>query len=128
MEPSTLTVLYDGDCAFCASTASLLRRLDRRRRLRLVQLHEASVPGQPSLDQLVDTLHAVDAEGRWWAGGGALIEISRRVPPLRPLVWLAQLPLARPAINLGYRVVAANRHLISRLLNLKACTRDAPRQ
>jgi predicted DCC family thiol-disulfide oxidoreductase YuxK len=124
----TLTVLYDGECAFCTWTVSILARLDRGRRLRLMPLRGASLPGQPTLDELVDSLHAVDAEGRWWAGGDALIEICRRVPPLRPMVWLARLPLAGPLIDIGYRLVARNRQPISRLLGLKRRAADSRRR
>ena len=128
MSSPTLTVLYDGECAFCTWTVSILARLDRRRRLRLMPLRGASLPGKPTLDELVDSLHAVDAEGRWWAGGDAVIEICRHVPPLRPMVWLARLPLARQMIDVGYRLVANNRHLISRLLGLRAQATDSRRR
>jgi len=119
----TLTVLYDGDCGFCSWCASILARLDRRRRLRLVALAGATLPDQPPLDQLVESIHAVDAEGRWWAGTDAWLEIFRRVPALRPLSSVAQLPLARPLFDLVYRLVARNRRPLSRLLGLTACIR-----
>jgi predicted DCC family thiol-disulfide oxidoreductase YuxK len=68
-----LTVLYDADCGFCNRTALVLRRLDRRRRLRLVPLQAAAsrLP-TPSQEQLLASMHVVDAEGRWVAGGEAI--------------------------------------------------------
>ena len=128
MDSSTLTVLYDGECPFCTRTASILRRLDHRRRLRLLPLRDASLPDQPTLEELIDSLHVVDAHGRWWAGGDAVIEICRRIPSLRPMVWLARLPLARRVIDLAYRLVADNRTLISRLLRLQARARETNRR
>lgn len=122
---ATLTVLYDGDCGFCTWTAMVLRRLDRRRRLSLVPLAGSELGDQPPLDDLVESLHAVDAEGRWWVGADACLEIAHRIPILRPLELVGRLPLAKPVLAVGYRVVARNRHRLSRLLGLTSCARNA---
>jgi predicted DCC family thiol-disulfide oxidoreductase YuxK len=116
-----LTVLYDSDCGICQATARVLRRLDRGRRLRLVALQDAHVPGVPTLEQLLESLHAVDEEQRWWVGADAAVQIAQRVPLLRPLALLAELPLAPTLLDAGYRIVARNRHRVSRLLGLDAC-------
>jgi predicted DCC family thiol-disulfide oxidoreductase YuxK len=118
-----LTVLYDRDCGVCSETARALAKLDRRRALRLQPLQDAAIPGQPSLDQLLDALHAVDETGRWWVGADAMVEIARRIPLLRPVTVFTHVPGAGRAADELYRLVADNRQMISRVLGMTACKR-----
>jgi predicted DCC family thiol-disulfide oxidoreductase YuxK len=116
-----LTVLYDADCGVCTQTARVLARLDSRRRLRLVSLQEATLPGMPPAHELMDALHAVDTDGNWFVGAAAAVELTRHVPLLWPISVIAKLPLAMPILNVLYRAVAANRQSLSRLLRLDIC-------
>ena len=116
-----LTVLYDGDCGICSQTARLLVRIDSRRRLQLVALQTAAVPGMPPLDDLMSELHAVDGGGHWSVGAAAVVEIARRVSLLWPITAFARLPLAMRFLDVFYRTVANNRHSISRVLGLQVC-------
>ena len=116
-----LAVLYDADCGVCSHVARTLVRADTRHLLNLVALQVAALPGQPPREDLIDMLHASDADGGWFRGAAASVEIARRVPMLRPLGWYARLPLAMPVLDLMYRAFADNRHTISRMLGLKAC-------
>ena len=121
-----LTVLYDGDCGVCTHTARVLARIDSRRRLRLVSLQVAAVPGMPAYDELMDALHAVDGDGHWFVGAAAAVEVTRHVPLLRPISVIAKLPLAMPILNILYRAIADNRRAISRLLRLDVCQVRSP--
>ncbi len=121
-----LTVLYDGDCGVCTQTARLLSRLDSRRRLRLVSLQEATLPGMPSRDELMDTLHAADTAGNWFVGADAAVEIARRVSMLWPISVVARLPLAMSILDFLYGAVANNRQGLSRLLRLDVCQVRSP--
>ena len=122
-----LTVLYDADCGVCSHVARTLVRADTRRLLNLVSLQTAELPDLPPRTELLETLHARDANGRWFRGGAASVEIARRIPFLWPLSLYARLPLTMPMLDLMYRVFAHNRHTISRLLGLKACKVPARR-
>ena len=121
-----LTVLYDADCGVCTHTARVLTRLDSRRRLRLVSLQDAALPGMPPRGKLIDSLHATDTRGRWFVGAGASVEIARRVPMLRPLSVIAKVPGAMPVLDVLYRAIADNRQGISRLLRLDVCKVRGP--
>ncbi len=121
-----LTLLYDGDCGVCTQTARLLTRLDSRRRLRLVSLQEAALPGMPPRDDLVGALHAVDTDGNWFVGAAAAVEVARNVPFLWPISVFARLPLAMSILDFLYRAVANNRQGISRLLRLDVCQVRSP--
>jgi predicted DCC family thiol-disulfide oxidoreductase YuxK len=54
--------------------------------------------------------------GRWFSGGEAWLHIADVVPALRPLGLIGRLPLARPVVDVAYRLIADNRHRISRLM------------
>ena len=119
-----LDVFYDADCGFCTRTALVLRRLDRGHRLRLVELQRASeiAPDAPSEDQLLQEMHARDASGRWFMGGAAWLQIAHVVPLMKPLAFVAELPLIRSLVEPTYAVVARNRHRISRLMRDGDCS------
>jgi len=117
----TLLVLYDSDCGICTETARGLVRLDSRHLLRFEPLSTSQVDGAPSRARLAESLHAVDKPGRWFSGARASVEIARRVPALRVVGFVARLPGAMLVLDLGYRLVAANRQWLSRRLGLKAC-------
>lgn len=122
MSDGRLLVLYDADCAFCARSARLLHRLDRRGHLDLVPLQTATIiAGAPSLESLLQTMHVRDGDGRWSVGGAAWIRISQEVGLLRPLALLARLPLIRRLVEPTYSLIAANRQRMSRLLGDDAC-------
>lgn len=128
-DTTLLTVLFDDECGFCTCSARLIRRLDRSRRIRLLPVTAAAdIPGAPSEDRLRELIHAVDRNGRWSAGGAASLAIADLVPVLKPIAWLGRLPLVRELVEPAYALVAANRHLLSRLLGLDACALKTDRR
>lgn len=122
-DAAELTVFYDADCGFCTRSALILQRLDWRHRLDLVPLAQAAevAPDAPPETELIELMHARDAEGDWFKGGRAWLRISDEVPLLRPLGLVARLPLIRDLVEPVYVVIAGNRHRISRLLGEGAC-------
>lgn len=117
-----LTILYDADCGFCQHTAAVLRRLDRRRALRFVPLQEpGAIPGVPDRQRLLAAMHVVNSAGRWSTGGAAWVRIAEAVPALWPLALIARLPGAGLVIDAGYRLIAGNRHRLSRWLGEGDC-------
>ena len=113
-----LTVLYDAECGVCRLTVRALRTLDWNRRLELVPLQRfvRSASDDPTRRRLLWALHARDARGRWYRAGDAMLRIAAVVPVLAPLSIIGRLPgMGRP-IEAVYRLVAGNRHAISRLL------------
>jgi predicted DCC family thiol-disulfide oxidoreductase YuxK len=124
-----LQVLFDADCGFCSRTAGLLRRLDGAGRLELVALQHAKrvLPDAPSEDRLLEEMHVRDAAGRWSIGGQGWLRIADALPALRPLALLARLPFVHPLVEPVYRLVARNRHRISRLLGDDGCPTPSSR-
>lgn len=122
--PAAVIVLFDADCGFCSWSATFLDRLDRARALRLVPLQSAAneVPSAPARRELLETLHVGDGAGRWLRGGDACLEIASVIPVLRPLAMAGRLPLVRRGVDRAYRLVARNRHRLTRLLRKEGCT------
>ena len=116
-----LTVLYDRDCGICTATARSVTRLDHGGRLDFVPAQVAHVDGAPPRHELLDRLYAVDHSGRWYSGAAAAMEIASRVPPLWIVSVTARVPGAMLLYELGYRILAANRHTLSKALGLRAC-------
>jgi len=120
-------VLYDADCGICTHTARILRRLDRARRLDLTPLQVvAGMPDTPSLEVLLRSIHVRGAGEPWSVGGAAIVRISHEIGVLRPLGFVAGLPLLRRLVEPAYALVASNRHRISRLFGLDVCAVDPP--
>jgi predicted DCC family thiol-disulfide oxidoreductase YuxK len=121
--PASLVVFYDADCGFCTRSALILRRLDWLHHLEIVPLGQAHdvVPDAPPEAELLERMHARDADGEWFIGGQAWLRITDELPLLRPLGLVARLPLIRDLVEPVYAVIAGNRHRISLLLGDAAC-------
>ncbi len=109
-------LLWDGDCGFCSATLRMLKRLTR--------LSFSETPYQSVRDQLPAEVlrwsdrqaHWVDSEGKVSGGSAAVVDLLRNSG--RP--WLASFldsALCRPILWLGYRLVASNRGLLTRIIN-----------
>ena len=104
-------VVYDRDCGFCRSTVARLRTLDRSGRLRFRPLQDDRLYAEyPRLTRAAceRDLHLVTEDGAIHAGGAAMREVFARVGGA-PVTWILALPIARTVVELGYRVVAAER-------------------
>ncbi len=123
VEPVKLLVLYDADCGICTRFACWLARRDRDRRLDLEPLQQAPrvAPDAPAAGELLAALHVRGADGRWHRGGDAVLTALEALPHWRPLARLVRRSPVSLLVEPGYRLVAANRGLASRLLGAEAC-------
>src|SRR5262245_4776183 len=108
------TLLYDGECAFCRKSVSILRKLDWLKAVRYQNGRDVAnlPPTDPPLDpkRLIEEMHLVTADRqRVYHGFGAFRWMSWRMPPL----WLAAPFLYIPGVPwLGQKIylwVARNR-------------------
>ena len=76
----------------------------------------------PSVEELLGTMHVRDGAGSWERGAAAWLRIARAVPILRPIGLICRMPPVRWWFEALYRLVAANRHRLSRVLGLESCT------
>lgn len=106
-----IEVLYDGDCPLCDREVRMLRRLDRKQRIRFTNI--AVVEFEPgdygfTQDELMAEIHARLPDGSWIRG----VEVFRRI--YSSLGWgrivsLTRLPVVRNLLEGAYRLFARNR-------------------
>jgi predicted DCC family thiol-disulfide oxidoreductase YuxK len=109
--PFDVEVFFDGDCPLCRREIALLRRLDRRERIRFTDI---AAPGFDaggvgvSWQGLMDRIHGRLPDGTLLEG----VEVFRRLYAavgFGRLVALTRLPGLSHLLDLAYRAFARNR-------------------
>lgn len=92
VDTEVVDVWFDGACPLCRREIGLIRRLDRRGRIRFVDLADgpADCPLDPAV--LLARFHARE-NGVMLSGAAAFAAMWRAIPLLWPLGQLARLPL-----------------------------------
>jgi predicted DCC family thiol-disulfide oxidoreductase YuxK len=104
-----LRIFYDGSCSVCALETERYGRMDRERRLILVDISSAEfdpVPHGITLDEFMYQMHAKDNTGRVYKGVEAFWAIWQAFPAstlFGLLGMLITLPLINPLARLCYR-------------------------
>ncbi|MEQ8846678.1 DUF393 domain-containing protein [Botrimarina sp.] len=111
VSPYRVEVFYDGDCPLCRREIALIRRMDRRGRIRFTDIaaegFSAARYGKTH-GELMEEIHGRDAQGRWITG----VEVFRQLygaVGLGPLAWLSRAPGVSQVLDWGYRVFAKQR-------------------
>ena len=104
-------ILYDGQCAFCRACARLLRRLDRRDRLVLLDFNRSEadplLAALPAAERR-SALHLANTDGTVHSAGPALRQaLGAALGPAAGR--LLSRAFAEPVIDIGYQIVAARR-------------------
>ena len=106
-----IEVFHDGACPLCRREIALLRKLDRRGRIRFTDIaasdFDAAATGR-SLDELLAEIHGRLPDGRWVTG----VEVFRRLYAAVGCGWLVRptrWPGVRHALDWAYRRFARNR-------------------
>ena len=122
---SKATLLYDADCGFCRWTAERIRAWDRHRVLRFVPIQSAegeAMLGDMDPHRKMASWHLVDEDGTVHSAGAGVYPLFRLLPAGAPLSLLAR---AFPSsTERFYRLVAANRERLGRMLGEQACSVD----
>lgn len=112
-------LLYDGECDLCRQWATWLTLRDTRRRFRICPWQVVTGPPMTPLlrIQAQRAVQVVTSGGQRLSGGRAILFALQEIgwhPAIvamlrrRPFVW---------PVDLGYRIVAANRSRLSRFLS-----------
>jgi len=104
-------VFYDGGCPLCKREIGLIRRLDRRGRLRFTDIDapefRAEAVGKTQ-EELMAQIYGRLPDGTWVKG----VEVFRQLygaVGLAPVVWLSRLPGISHMLDLAYQVFARHR-------------------
>ena len=116
-----LLVFYDEECGYCRWSVAQLLRFDRDQRLRLIAIQ--SPEGERLLADVAPELrlasaHLIDGDGQLFSGGDAAAPIAAALPRLAPTAPLLG-RLSGP-VNASYKLIAANRERIGRLVGVSS--------
>jgi predicted DCC family thiol-disulfide oxidoreductase YuxK len=106
-----LEVFFDGECPLCLREIKLLRRLDRKHRIRFTDIEDTSFSPAGfgmTMKDFMDEIRGRLPSGEWITG----VEVFRRLYAavgLKPVVALTRLPGISHGLEFGYRVFAKNR-------------------
>jgi predicted DCC family thiol-disulfide oxidoreductase YuxK len=109
-----LLVWFDGACPLCRREIALMRRLDRRRAIRFIDV--ANETGTCPIDRaaLLARFHASE-NGTLLSGAAAFAAMWRAIPLLRPLGIAARNPRVLAALERAYLRFLKARPAIARL-------------
>ena len=119
-----IEVFFDGGCPLCRREINLLRRWDRRGKIRFTDISspdfQAAEVGKTD-DVLMAQMHGRLPDGTWLQG----VEVFRRLYAavgFGPLVFLSRLPLISHLLNWGYAVFAHNRPRLTGRCSANGCS------
>lgn len=104
-------VFFDGECPLCLREIKLLRRLDRKHRIRFTDISDPSFSAASygmTMKDFMDEIQGRLPSGEWITG----VEVFRRLYAavgLKPVISLTRLPGISHGLEFGYRVFAKNR-------------------
>ncbi len=120
-------LFFDGACPLCSREIGLLRRLDRRGRVRFIDIadpaFDPTAVGKTEAE-LHSQIHARRAGGEWVVG----VEAFRVIYGLLGFGWLVPLtraPFVSGALDAGYRAFAKHRLRLRPPLGLRHASRRA---
>ena len=126
-EPATpfdVEVFFDGECPLCTKEIDVVRRLDRRSRVRFVDIaapsFDASIIGRTH-DELMARIHARLPDGQL-VEGVEVFRLMYAATGLRPLVALTRLPGVTQLLDASYTWFAKNRLRLTGRCETDACT------
>lgn len=105
------TILYDGECSLCKIVIKRVNNSSQKTSFKPVDVHKSTLPTGITSEQVEKELHVVDSAGKIIKGGDAILAIVSEYPRWKWLATIGRLPGAAQAVRLGYKLVAANRHL-----------------
>jgi predicted DCC family thiol-disulfide oxidoreductase YuxK len=105
-------IFYDADCLLCARAAARASRLLERRGFHLLPLQTPGTSDHLGVttDVLYARMHLLTADGRWFTGADAFVEVASHVRWAWPFVAVTRLPAVLRLLRHCYDWIAANRY------------------
>lgn len=113
-----LTIYFDASCALCNSEMQNIKLHDTNNQLLLIDCSSPEFDDTPfqaegiSQVQMMNCLHARDANGRWIKGVAAF-ELIYRTVGMASIAKLWGHPLTRPLAERAYPWIVKHRHVLS---------------
>jgi predicted DCC family thiol-disulfide oxidoreductase YuxK len=120
-----VTVVYDGNCRFCASQVSWIQRRDKKGVFDFMPSGTPEVLRRfPQLagHDLDSGLRAIWPDGRVAIGADGVYEIALRLPGWRSAAWLYRVPGLGPLWRRLYAWIAARRYRFAGRCDENSCS------
>ncbi len=123
MSSCEIEVFYDGGCPLCLREVNMLRRWDKRQKIRFTDIDTSNFTGDQygkTHAELMAQMHARLPDGTWLTG----VEVFRRMYGLLgfgSLVGLSRWPVISQTLDFGYSVFARNRLRLTGRCNNASC-------
>ncbi len=98
---ANLTVWFDGACPLCTREISLMRKLDRAKRIDFIDVGDPAAACPIDRTALLARFHARE-DGQMLSGAAAFAAMWRAIPLLRPLGLAARSPLILRLLEAAY--------------------------
>jgi predicted DCC family thiol-disulfide oxidoreductase YuxK len=124
-------LLFDGDCGVCSWSAEVARRMDRGREF-IIEPYQAFDESELTrfgidYEKCSRALQVITRKDRVYAGAfGVNYFLWGRFPWSLAVFLTYAIPVLLLFEVIGYRIVAENRHRISRWLGMRACLIEQP--
>jgi|1185.fasta_scaffold563167_1 predicted DCC family thiol-disulfide oxidoreductase YuxK len=117
-ETKRLVAYTDGRCPFCQWSREKVERYDKAEVIEFRDYNNSATARESpySDEELATEMHVRTADGKWYGGFAAWIEVLKALPKWR---WLGRLASYAPFRWLGpsaYRLIARNRYRAPKLL------------
>jgi predicted DCC family thiol-disulfide oxidoreductase YuxK len=108
-------LFFDAQCGFCTRIARRLARPLGRRGIALAPLQDLRVASLLGLapEELLREIRFLDAQGKQYGGGDAVVALAREIWWARPIAWAAKHRGIMRAIRTGYERIAERRNCAS---------------
>jgi predicted DCC family thiol-disulfide oxidoreductase YuxK len=117
MDARRAELLFDGACGYCRRWIERWRERFAAGGIACRPYQDALSDSAPPLDELSRAIHLIDSDGRVHRGAAAVFRAQAAVPGEGWRWWsYRRVPGFAPLAELGYRIVAANRALVSRVV------------
>jgi predicted DCC family thiol-disulfide oxidoreductase YuxK len=113
-----LTLFYDGACPLCQAEILFLSGRNQANLLEFIDIHSEQYDPLKlgvSCEEALAAMYGQYADGTLINGPAVFPEAYRRAN-LPTLAWIFSRKTMQPALQIGYRFFAKNRHAISRVL------------
>ena len=117
-----LTLFYDGQCPLCQAEILFLSGRNQAHLLDFIDIHTGRYDPQAvgvSCEQALAAMYGQYADGTLIEGVAVFPEAYRRAN-LPWLAWFFSRSALQPALKVGYKFFASNRHAISKILGPSA--------